>query len=152
MPKYKRTYADRREYMIRAVAKRRHKIKVMAVKYKGGKCALCGYNNCVDALHFHHINPETKEFGLGLGGLTRAWLRVKKEADKCILICANCHSEVHAGVTQLPQVTAVEHGVNSGKPRGRSSYDKSKGNPEPILRRGVRKWAIHILNIASYQS
>ncbi len=105
---YKRTYADRRQYMIQAVAKRRKKIKAMAVDYKGGKCAICGYAKCVDALDFHHVNPKTKKFGLGLGGLTRSWERVRKEADKCILICANCHREVHAGITQLPQAIAVE--------------------------------------------
>lgn len=107
MPK-KRTYADRRDYMIQAVAKRRKKIKAMAVAYKGGKCMLCGYDKCADALDFHHLNPSQKEFGLGVGGLTRSWSRVKKEADKCILICANCHREIHAGVTQLPRVIAVE--------------------------------------------
>lgn len=106
MPKAKkRTYADRREYMIRAVAKRRKKIKAMAVEYKGGKCMICSYDKCVDALDFHHIDPKTKEFGLGLGGLTRSWERVKKEANKCALICANCHREVHAGITQLPKET-----------------------------------------------
>ena len=107
MPK-KRTYADRREYMIEAVAKRRRKIKAMAVNYKGGKCVICGYSKCIEALDFHHINPKTKEFGLGLGGLTRSWDRVRKEADKCVLICANCHREIHAGITQLPQEIEVE--------------------------------------------
>ncbi len=100
---YKRTYADRRDYMIMAVAKRRKKIKAMAVSYKGGKCMICGYDRCVDALDFHHTNPKDKEFGLGIGGLTRAWKRVQKEADKCILVCSNCHREIHAGITQLPQ-------------------------------------------------
>jgi 5-methylcytosine-specific restriction endonuclease McrA len=103
-----RTYADRREQIKRAVAKRRKRIKAMAVQYRGGKCMICGYDKCVDALSFHHVNPSKKEFGLGLGGLTRAWSRVKREADKCVLICANCHREVHAGVTQLPQVIVVE--------------------------------------------
>lgn len=104
----KRTYADRREYMILAVAKRRKKIKAMAVEYKGGKCVFCNYNKCKDALHFHHLDPKKKEFHLGLSGLTRSWERVRKEADKCILVCANCHSELHAGVTQLSQVTETE--------------------------------------------
>jgi hypothetical protein len=39
----KRTYADRAEYLIKAVAKRRRRLKEMVVKYKGGKCVLCGY-------------------------------------------------------------------------------------------------------------
>lgn len=104
----KRTYADRRGYMIRAVAKRRKKLKAMAIVYKGGKCVICGYNRCVNALDFHHLNPDEKGFGLSVKGLTRAWSRIKAETDKCVLICANCHREIHAGITQLPRVIAVE--------------------------------------------
>lgn len=99
---YKRTYADRREYIKQAVSKRRKKIKSMLVEYKGGKCINCGYNKCIAALDLHHKDDSKKSFGLSLHGLTRSWKRVKKEADKCVLICANCHREVHAGLAQLP--------------------------------------------------
>jgi len=81
-----------------AVIKRRKKIKQKAVDYKGGKCKLCGYNKCVSALEFHHKDPTTKEFSIGLNGATRSWNKVKEELDKCILICANCHREVHEGL------------------------------------------------------
>jgi hypothetical protein len=91
-----RTYADRREYMIQAVTKRRRKVKQMAVDYKGGKCERCGYNRCVDALDFHHIDPSQKDFSLGSKGHSRSWERVKAEIEKCILVCANCHREIHA--------------------------------------------------------
>ena len=98
----KRKYADRAEAIKAAVTKRRKKIKMMAIQYKGGKCAICGYSRCPDVLEFHHLNPQAKEFGMGVGGLTRSWARVKAEADKCVMLCANCHREVHAGVVQLP--------------------------------------------------
>ncbi len=101
----KRTYRDRAEYFIQAVAKRRRKIKEMAVEYKGGKCAVCGYNRYIGALDLHHLDPKTKEFGIGQKGYTRSWKKVKQEADKCILVCANCHREVEAGITQLPEET-----------------------------------------------
>jgi len=101
--KEKRTYADRREYFIKAVAKRRRKIKLMAVDYKGGKCQICGYNRHQSALDLHHINGE-KSFGIGQKGYTRSWERVKQELDKCILVCANCHREIEAGITQFPRV------------------------------------------------
>jgi len=101
----KRTYADRREYIKQAVAKRRRKIRTMACEYKGGKCAICGYKRSIEALEFHHLDPKKKDFGVSEDGLTRAWERVKKEIEKCILICANCHRELHAGVTQLPKET-----------------------------------------------
>jgi hypothetical protein len=101
----KRTYADRREYLKKAVTERRKKLKVMAREYKGGKCMICGYDKCADALDFHHRDSEQKDFGLSAKGITRSWEKIKQEIDKCILICANCHREVHAGITQLPTVT-----------------------------------------------
>lgn len=66
---------------------------------------ICGYCRCQNALDFHHRNPEVKSFGLSVRGLTRSWEKIKKEIDKCVLICANCHREVHAGITQLPKET-----------------------------------------------
>ena len=98
----KRTYADRREYLIMAVARRRKKLREQAVEYKGGKCMFCGYDRYLGALDFHHLNSEDKEFGISKDGITRSWKRVKKELDKCILVCSNCHREVHAGILQLP--------------------------------------------------
>lgn len=100
----KRTYADRREYLIKAVSKRRKRIKEMAIDYKGGKCIFCGYNRSHSALDFHHIDAASKEFGVSLDGLTRSWERTKKELDKCVLVCANCHREIHAGILQPSEV------------------------------------------------
>ena len=100
----KRKYADRREELIKAVAKRRRKVKLLSVQYKGGKCQICGYDKYVGALDLHHINGQ-KSFGIGDKGYTRSWERTKQELDKCILVCANCHREVEAGITQLPKET-----------------------------------------------
>ncbi|PIT91067.1 hypothetical protein COU17_02140 [Candidatus Kaiserbacteria bacterium CG10_big_fil_rev_8_21_14_0_10_49_17] len=97
-----RSYADRAEYLREAVKKRRKKLREMAREYKGGKCAICGYKKCQRALSFHHIDPKRKDFGLSVKGLTRSWEKIKKEIDKCILVCANCHMELHDGITQLP--------------------------------------------------
>jgi 5-methylcytosine-specific restriction endonuclease McrA len=101
----KRTYADRRAYMVMAVTRRRKKLRQMARDYKGGKCIVCGYKKCQRALSFHHVNPKNKEFDLSSRGLTRSWERIKKEIDKCVLLCANCHMEIHDGITQLPKET-----------------------------------------------
>jgi len=97
----KRTYADRAEYMKKAVAKRRKKVREMALQYKGGKCEHCGYSKCSRALSFHHRDPKKKTFGVSSKGYTRSWEKVKNEIDKCILLCANCHMELHHGITQL---------------------------------------------------
>lgn len=105
MPK-KRTYADRAEYLKMAVAKRRRMMRQRAIEYLGGRCQICGYCTCMDALDFHHKDREQKEFGLSQKGLTRSWEKTKSELEKCILVCANCHREIHAGITQLPMETS----------------------------------------------
>ncbi len=100
MAKETRTYKDRAKYLIKAVKKRRKKLKAMAIEYKGGKCQFCGYLKYQGALEFHHLDPSKKDFGLGTRGLTRSWKRIKKEADKCVLVCSNCHKEIHGGLLQ----------------------------------------------------
>ena len=107
MPKRKetRTYADRAEYMREAVKRRRKKLREMAREHLGGKCALCGYNKCQRALSFHHKDNSKKEFGLSARGLTRSWEKIKAEIEKCVLLCSNCHMEVHDGISQLPKET-----------------------------------------------
>lgn len=89
--------------MIQATHKRRKRLRSMAIEYKGGKCIFCGYNRCPEALDFHHLRD--KKFGISAGGYTRAWDVVRAELDKCILICANCHRELHAGYLQPPMET-----------------------------------------------
>ena len=100
-----RKYADRRHYLIAAVHKRRKKIRQMAVEYKGGKCEVCGYKRCLEALELHHVSSNGKEFSISSKGYTRSWKRVREELDKCVLVCANCHRELHAQLAQLPQET-----------------------------------------------
>ena len=85
-----------------ATQKRREKIKVMAIAYKGGKCQCCGYDKCSQALEFHHVDPTQKDFGLGAKGYTRSWEKNKEELDKCVMVCANCHREIHYGIIPCP--------------------------------------------------
>jgi 5-methylcytosine-specific restriction endonuclease McrA len=84
-----------------AVKRRRERLKQELIAYKGGCCQICGYNKCESALEFHHLNPEIKEFGIGENGLTRSISKNKNEVDKCILVCANCHREIHAGLIDI---------------------------------------------------
>ena len=86
---------ERKRRKVIAVTKRRKKLREMAIEFLGGKCSKCGYNKCVDALETHHVNPEEKEFSLSLRGMTRSWEKIKEELKKCILVCANCHREIH---------------------------------------------------------
>jgi hypothetical protein len=102
-----RLYQDRRQYLIVAVRKRRKKVRQMAIDYKGGCCQKCGYNKCIDALEFHHADSDGKDFSISEKGYTRSWAKVQEELDKCILLCANCHREIHAQA-QLLRETGVE--------------------------------------------
>ncbi len=86
---------------VEAVQRRRDKTKQILVEYKGGKCEICGYNKCISALEFHHINPDEKDFGIGQKGYTRSIDKNKAEVDKCLLVCSNCHREIHEGLIDI---------------------------------------------------
>lgn len=73
--------------------------KQICVDYKGGKCENCGYDKYIGALQFHHIDPTKKDFALSRTKTVIFDDKTKKELDKCILLCANCHSEVHGDIT-----------------------------------------------------
>jgi hypothetical protein len=78
----------------------RNRQKQKAVEYLGGRCVKCGYNKSLAALDFHHIDPLTKEWK-PTRLMSYRWEIVKQELDKCELICANCHRELHEGVTDF---------------------------------------------------
>lgn len=82
-----------------AVIDWRKRKKIELVKYKGGKCEICSYNKSVNALQFHHKNPKDKDFTVS--GKSLSFEKLKKEVDKCVLVCANCHAEIHEGLIQL---------------------------------------------------
>lgn len=70
------------------------RIKEKAIKYKGGECSCCGYNKYYGALEFHHVNPEEKDADWGILK-KKSWDKITKELDKCVLVCSNCHREIH---------------------------------------------------------
>jgi predicted Zn-ribbon and HTH transcriptional regulator len=75
---------------------RMKEIKRQGVEYLGGCCKKCGYNTYMGALQFHHRDPTQKD-----PALFSKWLSfevLKKELDKCDLLCANCHAEEHANL------------------------------------------------------
>ena len=85
-----------------AVAKRRRTVKRQLVEEAGGACVLCGYRRWIGALQFHHLDPSRKEFHIGQRGYSRSLARSRAEAQKCVLLCANCHAEVEGGFATLP--------------------------------------------------
>ncbi|MCK9446458.1 HNH endonuclease [bacterium] len=71
----------------------RKRKKIELIEYKGGCCEVCGYNKTIRSLDFHHKDPKYKDFGIS--GKSYSFERLKKEVDKCILVCSNCHGEIH---------------------------------------------------------
>lgn len=81
--------------------------KQRMVAAMGGKCQCCGYNRCMGSLDFHHINPEEKEMALGsITANPKEWGVIVNELRKCILICRNCHGELHYGEREMPETYA----------------------------------------------
>src|SRR6266545_501265 len=81
-----------------AVVDYRRRLKVRAVEYMGGRCYECDVSGPAAIFDFHHIDASDKRFGIGQDGIPRKWERVASELEKCVMLCANCHREVHAGV------------------------------------------------------
>lgn len=70
--------------------------KGLLIQHKGGKCEICGYSKNTAALCFHHKDPSKKEFKMDLRDLSnRTWVKILKESEGCMLLCCNCHAELH---------------------------------------------------------
>lgn len=87
------TQSERKEVRKKAVIDWRVRTKKKLVEYKGGCCERCGYDKTIQALQFHHLNPDEKDFSIS--GKSYSYERMKKEVDKCMMVCANCHIEIH---------------------------------------------------------
>ena len=85
-----------------AVESWRKRKKKALVEYKGGKCQCCGYSKCIEALEFHHLDPNIKSFTIS--GKSKSFNSLKSEVDKCILVCSNCHKEIHAGLINIDTI------------------------------------------------
>lgn len=96
---YQRRYnRENREKVTTASRLKRQRIKETLVQEFGGKCCICGYNKYAGALEFHHKDGSQKEKHVSSTGIHKA----REEAKKCILVCSNCHMELHGGITKLP--------------------------------------------------
>lgn len=82
----------------------RKRFKHRIVESFGGSCGICNYNKCDEAFHCHHLDPNEKEYSLSyIMSNPQKWKAVVPELRKCVLLCSRCHTEVHAGVTELPK-------------------------------------------------
>lgn len=81
----------------------RKNFKIRLVKAMGSKCQCCGYDRCIRALEFHHLDPKEKDFTLSQASRGQhTWDEIVGELRKCIMVCSNCHKEIHEGITRLP--------------------------------------------------
>jgi hypothetical protein len=84
-----------------AVTRRHQKVKRILVAEAGGRCAVCGYDRCMVNLHFHHVDPSRKAFAVSIS-TGKSLAAYRAEAQKCVLVCANCHGEIEAGLIPSP--------------------------------------------------
>jgi transposase len=101
-----------------SVSRRRRRVKELLVEEAGGACCVCGYNRNARALHFHHLDPSEKRLEINARGAAVALGQLRAEARKCVLVCANCHAEVEAGLVSLAsdgsvRVECVAHSGSS---------------------------------------
>lgn len=76
---------------------KRHNHKKLCLDYKKTHCcSICGYNRNIAALEFHHVNPDEKEFQIKSRCAKQVSKAIKQELDKCIVVCSNCHAEIHS--------------------------------------------------------
>lgn len=80
---------------------------------RGGKCIRCGYDKCIKALEFHHLDPSKKDFTISNDHFKL--LDAVNESKKCILICSNCHKELHDNLWSVEELRKEEVNLDSNE-------------------------------------
>jgi hypothetical protein len=93
--------ADANLVDMKATALSRRRTKMRAVSCFGGNCYGCDLAFTPQVFEFHHLDARDKDFGIATEGITRPWEKIVAELEKCVMLCANCHREVHAGVRSI---------------------------------------------------
>ena len=103
--------------------------KALLIEHMGGQCKLCGYKKCNGALIFHHLVENTKSFRIACS-MGKNIEAIKEELKKCVMLCQNCHIEVHLGVARIKGSA-----VRFGRPRKIVDYAKH-------VKERTKKWRI----------
>lgn len=93
-------YVNNKHKVIESTKNRRSTNLKYVEDLKANGCSLCGYSKCNSALEFHHLDPKVKDKNISIAVKTCGLERLKKEISKCILVCSNCHKEIHAGLME----------------------------------------------------
>ncbi|MGH2922405.1 MAG: HNH endonuclease signature motif containing protein [Solirubrobacterales bacterium] len=99
-----------------AVTRRKQKLKRVLVEEAGGCCTVCGYDRCIINLTFHHVDPKEKSFSMSMA-VGKSIARFRSEAKKCVLVCANCHGEIEAGLIESPPARATFASYGRRRPK-----------------------------------
>lgn len=87
-----------------AVKDWRKRTKERMVVAMGGSCVCCGYEGCIAVFRFHHLDKNAKEYSFGSARADiKSWARMVDELRKCVLVCSNCHLEIHHGNREVPE-------------------------------------------------
>lgn len=89
----------------RSVIEFRKRIKIALVEAFGHKCAYCGLEAEPVLYDFHHLNPSEKKFGIGASANTHSRMDSWNEAQKCVMLCANCHRRIENGLITVNDLT-----------------------------------------------
>jgi len=90
-----------KECYLSFIEEKRSHVKNLIIEQLGYySCKICGYNKSSRALHLHHIDSSTKEKSVS-DMWSQSDEQIKKEISKCVIVCANCHAEIHEGITEL---------------------------------------------------
>ena len=86
-----------------SVKKWRKNTKDRIIDVMGGGCCVCGYNKSQRSLALHHLDPDEKELSFAsLRASPMCWDSIVAELRKCVLVCSNCHGEIHDNITKIP--------------------------------------------------
>lgn len=120
----------------------RKRTKQRIINSFGGKCGICNYSKCQNALELHHLIPENKEFSFGaMKANPKSWGVIVEELRKCVLVCANCHREIHADLVKIPEnITRFNEDFVDYKQIEKIDNDSSLLNNCPICNKNKPYW------------
>ena len=116
------------------------------VRLFGGKCLICGFDKFQEALEFHHVNPQEKDFGLATG--IKSLEKQLEEAKKCIMVCSNCHRGIHAGHYEVPNNWKDQYNEIIAKELISQKYEKQE-NFCPNCGKPISRGAVHCSQCAA---
>lgn len=117
-----------------AVKKWRKDTKERMILAMGACCVICGYSKCYEALEFHHIDPTKKDIKVSsFRANPVSWTNICNELQKCVLLCANCHREVHYNLVNLPNtLPSFNTEYLDYKTKGKRDICPICGNEKPV--------------------